>query len=138
MSRKSLREAILATHPPDGCNDNTCELSAAMRADLVLYAAWLLVRPSEGLLADDDEHGVLEQFREICPGLGEDPRVVEESLQMADVPHRVCESCDASVYVEGKCGECGFAAPSDDASASFEELVMGAIAVDVVTLGFGR
>lgn len=136
---RALGEAIERVHDPLSCHNNTCELSAALRAKLYLHAAYLCVRASEGLLAEDDPEGILEKFYELCPELGDDPRALEEADRFAEIPVERCPDCDAYVFLNTqqfgppprplRCGNCGHELPGEPDTL---DPIMLAIAEDVI------
>lgn len=104
-----LRDAVETDHPCD--YDNACDIAAARRHDLHLYAADQLARATDQCEATA---AALALFRGRVSAAQYAALLDEEREALCKVPHVRCEACDGTVWEPdpgSRCGNCGKALP---------------------------
>lgn len=98
MTTRTLNDALFAAHYSYTDDNNTCDICAAYREGLYLYAARILTGATEA----PEVEAALE-------AVGASEEDFEEQRKMMP-PSVVCARCNARVYYSyelGACGNCG-------------------------------
>lgn len=110
--RSALRTALEEEHPEHLCHNNTCDISAAIRHELYLWAARLLISATDCPVTEqafltyydgDKEGGFIHDYE-------------RERQELLEVPHVRCPACNAVVWEPDSygdtCGNCGGPIPA--------------------------